>query len=223
MNGFMIEKPVPYYEQFYHSIKAMIFEGKFKPGERIVETQLAKEFNVSKSPIREAIRMLVQEGLIVTDEKSRMVIYEPTLKDVEEIYFCRKALESFAVRLMIEKAADSEIEEIEELLLETEKAIRDGQEDKAIIDLNASFHNLIIEFTKNERLKKQIKDLKTLMYFFRVMNFQGGHRAEDILKQHRDIFYHIKKRDQEKAAQAMLDHLQLDVDHLTEVLGKPTK
>ncbi|TWT01826.1 GntR family transcriptional regulator [Planomicrobium sp. CPCC 101079] len=223
MNGFMIEKPVPYYEQFYHSIKAMIFEGKFKPGERIVETQLAKEFNVSKSPIREAIRMLVQEGLIVTDDKSKMVIYEPTLKDVEEIYFCRKALESFAVRLMIEKATDSEIEEIEELLLETEKAIHNGQEDKAIIDLNASFHNLIIEFTKNERLKKQIKDLKTLMYFFRVMNFQGGNRAEDILKQHRDIFCHIKKRDEEKAAQAMLGHLQLDVDHLTEVLNKTVK
>src|SRR4051794_17322207 len=86
MNGFMIEKPVPYYEQFYHSIKAMIFEGKFKPGERIIENKLAKEFNVSKSPIREAIRMLEQEGLIVMDEKSRMIVYQPTLKDVEEIY-----------------------------------------------------------------------------------------------------------------------------------------
>lgn len=61
------------------------------------------------------------------------------------------------------------------------------------------------------------------MYFFRVMNFQGGHRAEDILKQHRDVFFHIKNRDEEKAAQAMLDHLQLDVDHLTEVLNKADK
>lgn len=220
MSGFMIEKPIPYYEQFYHSIKAMIFEGKFKPGERIVETQLAKEFNVSKSPIREAIRMLVQEGLIVMDEKSRMIVYEPTLKDVEEIYFCRKALESFAVKLMIKKATDNEIKEIEQLLLETEKAIQDSEEDSTIITLNASFHNLIIEFTKNERLKKQIKDLKSLMYFFRVMNFQGGHRAEDILKQHWNIFIHIKNREEEEAAQAMLDHLQLDVEHLTQVLNK---
>lgn len=218
MNGFMIEKPVPYYEQFYHSIKAMIFEGKFKPGERIVENQLAKEFNVSKSPIREAIRMLEHEGLIVMDEKSRMIVYQPTLKDVEEIYFCRKALESFATRLMIQKATDQEINEIENILIETEKAIQESLDSKAIIILNESFHNLIIEYTKNERLKKQLKDLKSLMYFFRIMNFQGENRAVEILKQHQEIFAHIKKRDEEKAAEAMLYHLQQDLNHLTEVL-----
>lgn len=220
MNGFMIEKPVPYYEQFYHSIKAMIFEGKFKPGERIVENQLAKEFNVSKSPIREAIRMLEQEGLIVMDDKSRMIVYQPTLKDVEEIYFCRKALETFAIRLMIQKVTDQEIEEIENLLGKTQNAIQESLDSNTIITLNESFHNLIIEYTKNERLKKQVKDLKSLMYFFRIMNFQGDNRAGDILKQHREIFVHIKNRDEEKAAKAMLDHLQLDLNHLSKVLDK---
>ena len=218
MSGFMIEKPVPYYEQFYHSIKAMIFEGKFKPGERIVENQLAKEFNVSKSPVREAIRMLEQEGLIVMDEKSRMIVYQPTLKDVEEIYFCRKALESFAVKLMIQKATDEEISEIESVLDKTEKAIQELKGSNAIISLNESFHNLIIEYTKNDRLKKQLKDLKSIMYFFRIMNFEGGNRAKDILKQHRGIFSYIKNRDEEQAAKAMLQHLQMDLDHLTEVL-----
>ena len=218
MNGFMIEKPIPYYEQFYHSIKAMIFEGKFKPGERIVENQLAKEFNVSKSPIREAIRMLEQDGLIIMDEKSRMIVYQPTLKDVEEIYFCRKALESFAIRLMIQKATGEEISEIENVLNETEKSIQELKDSNVIISLNESFHNLIIEYTKNERLKKQLKNLKSIMYFFRIMNFEGGTRAKDILKQHREIFSHIKNRDEEQAAKAMLNHLQMDLDHLTEVL-----
>lgn len=218
MNDFIIEKPVPYYEQFYHSIKAMIFEGKYKPGERIVENQLAKEFNVSKSPIREAIRMLEQDGLIVMDEKSRMVVYQPTLKDVEEIYFCRKALESFAVRLMIQKAEEVEIEKIEKLLKETEETIKTSSDSNIIIALNADFHNLIIEFTKNDRLKKQLKNLKSLMYFFRIMNFHGENRASDILKQHLEIFIHIKNRDEEKAAQAMLNHLQMDVEHLMQVL-----
>ncbi|MDN7245196.1 GntR family transcriptional regulator [Planococcus shenhongbingii] len=220
MSNFMIEKPVPYYEQFYHSIKAMIFEGKFKPGDRIVENQLAKEFNVSKSPVREAIRMLEQEGLIVTDEKSRMIVYQPTLKDVEEIYFCRKALESFAIKLMVQKATDDEVAEIENLLRETEAAIQESQDANAIISMNEAFHNLIIEYTKNDRLKKQVKDLKSLMYFFRIMNFQGENRANEILKQHSNIFVHIKNRDEEKAYQAMLEHLQMDVDHLMEVLKK---
>ena len=218
MNNFIIEKPIPYYEQFYHSIKEMIFEGKFKPGERIIENQLAKEFNVSKSPIREAIRMLEHDGLIVTDEKSKMVVYQPTLKDVEEIYFCRKALESFAVRLMIQKATDEEILKIEDLLQETELAIQQSKDANTIISMNASFHNLIIEYTKNDRLKKQLTDLKSIMYFFRIMNFQGENRANDILKQHLTVFVHIKNRNEEKAAEAMLEHLQMDVDHLIEVL-----
>lgn len=218
MNNFIIEKPIPYYEQFYHSIKEMIFQGKFKPGERIIENQLAKEFNVSKSPIREAIRMLEHEGLIVTDEKSKMIVYQPTLKDVEEIYFCRKALESFAVRLMIQKATDEEISKIEDLLQGTEQAIQQSKDANTIISMNASFHNLIIEYTKNDRLKKQLTDLKSIMYFFRIMNFQGENRANDILKQHLTVFVHIKNRDEEKAAEAMLEHLQMDVDHLIEVL-----
>ncbi|CEG21483.1 putative HTH-type transcriptional regulator YdfH [Planococcus massiliensis] len=218
MNNFTIEKPIPYYEQFYHSIKEMIFEGKYKPGDRIIENQLAKEFNVSKSPIREAIRMLEHEGLIVTDEKSKMIVYEPTLKDVEEIYFCRKALESFAVRLMIQKAIDEEILKIEDLLKETESAIQQSKDSNTIISMNASFHNLIIEYTKNDRLKKQLTDLKSIMYFFRIINFQGENRATDILNQHKNIFSHIKNRDEEKAAEAMLEHLQMDLDHLIKVL-----
>ncbi|WP_028402779.1 GntR family transcriptional regulator [Ectobacillus panaciterrae] len=223
MNDFLIEKPVPYYEQFYHSIKKMIFEGKFKPGERIVETQLAKEFNVSKSPIREAIRILEKEGLVIVDEKSRVMVYEPTMKDVEEIYFCRMALESFAVGLTTKIATDAELDEIERTLLQTEQAIHAVQEDNTIITLNELFHSLIIQYTQNSRLQKQLNDLKSLMYFFRILNFQGENRAEIILNQHREIFYHIKKREEDQASKAMIDHLKYDLDHLIEVLPKSTE
>ena len=220
MNDFSIEKPVPYYEQFYHSIKKMIFEGKFKPGERIIENKLAKEFNVSKSPIRQAIRILEKEGLLVLDDKSRLIVYKPTLKDVEEIYFCRMALESFAVEFITKIVKDDELEHIENVLLETENAIINSLEDVKIIGLNVLFHNLIIKYTLNNRLKKQLDDLKSLTYYFRILNFQGENRAVSILNQHREIFNHIKNRDEKKASKAMRAHLQLDLDHLIEVLSK---
>ncbi|MFZ3591362.1 GntR family transcriptional regulator [Bacillus sp. DJP31] len=220
MDYFTVNKPVPYYEQFYHSIKNMIFDGVFQPGERIVENQLAKEFNVSKSPIREAIRMLEREGLVILDDKSRVIVYKPTLKDVEEIYFCRKALESFAVGLTTKIATDEEIAKIERLLYDTEKAIEEKLEPKRIIKLNETFHSMIIEFTQNSRLEKQLSELRSLMYFFRIMNFKGESRAEAILQQHREIFELIKKRDANKASEAMVNHLQLDLDNLTSYLNK---
>lgn len=223
MSDFSVEKPVPYYEQFYHSIKKMIFEGKFKPGERIVESQLAKDFNVSKSPIREAIRILEKEGLLVVKEKSKIVVYEPTLRDVKEIYFCRMALESFAVELTTKIATNVELAEIEKVLNEAEQAIHQGSDPKTIILLNDQFHSLIIKYTQNLRLQKQINDIKSLMYLFRILNFQGENRGEIILTQHREIFSFIKNREEEKASKAMINHLQHDLDHLIEVIPKATE
>ena len=223
MSDFIIEKQLPYYEQFYQSIKRMIFEGKFKPGERIIENQLAKEFGVSKTPVREAIRLLEKDGLVVMDEKSRIIVYEPTLKDVEEIYFCRMALESFAVGLTTQIATEANIEELEETLMKTEQAIRDSLDDNSIITLNEQFHSLIIQYTQNRRLQKQLNDLKSLMYFFRILNFQGENRAEIILKQHRHIFSYVKKREEKQASSAMIEHLKLDLEHLTNVLTTSTE
>ncbi|RXT03727.1 GntR family transcriptional regulator [Ammoniphilus sp. CFH 90114] len=219
MNDYGIEKKAPYYEQFYHSIKRMIYEGKYKPGERINETQLAKEFGVSKSPIREAIRVLEKEGLIVVDEKSRVMVYEPTLRDVEEIYVCRMALESFAVGLATTIATDLELQTIERTLQDTEQAIKERKEDREIILLNAQFHDLIVNCTQNRRLKRQLDDLKSLKYLFRILNFQGENRAETILSQHREIFDFIKNREAEKASKQMIEHLQCDLDYLLQVLS----
>ncbi|MRG84971.1 GntR family transcriptional regulator [Salinibacillus xinjiangensis] len=218
MNELSLEKQVPYYEQFYHMIKKMIFEGKYQPGERINETQLAKEFNVSKSPIREAVRILEKEGLLVV-KKSKVVVYEPTLKDVKDIYFCRMALESFAAKITTQMASDEELKEIEDSLLKTEKAIQANENANTIITLNEQFHNLILKFTHNNRLQKQVNDLKGLIYFFRILNFKGENRAADILKQHRSIFECMKNRDAEQASEQMINHLELDTEHLFEVLS----
>lgn len=218
MNDFSIQKPIPYYEQFYHSIKKMIFEGTFKPGERIVENQLAKEFGVSKSPIREAIRMLENEGLVVTDEKSRVKVYEPTIQDVEEIYFCRMALESFAVERMTSMVTEEEIQSIHQVLQETAEAIEKEKSAEVVVTLNEQFHHLIIAYTQNKRLQKQLDGLKSLTHFFRILNLEGENRAEDILKQHHKIFGYIQNREGKKAADEMISHLKLDLDHLKEVL-----
>lgn len=222
MSDFSIEKPVPYYEQFYHSIKKMIFDGTYKPGERIVETQLARQFSVSKSPVREAIRLLEKEGLVVVDEKSKVRVYEPTVKDVEDIYFCRMALESFAIKLMVQTASAEELEEIEKTLKETERAIEEQQDASAVIEWNGRFHRLLVQFTKNSRLQKQVNDLKSLTHFYRILNFQEHNRAKIILNEHRHIFGHIQRRDGQAASEAMIKHLENDLAHLVSVLEKRT-
>ncbi|WP_337019875.1 GntR family transcriptional regulator [Oceanobacillus massiliensis] len=217
MSERILEKREPYYVQFYHLIRQMIFDGKYQPGERVNETQLAKEYNVSKSPIREAIRILEKEGLLVVD-KSKVVVYKPTLKDVKDIYQCRMALESFAVKLTTRLANESELAAIEKVLDDTEAAIKIGSSQHTIIPLNERFHHLILTHSQNNRLQKQVHDLKGIIYYFRILNFKGSDRAQEILDQHRRIFGYIKARDESLASEEMMKHLELDVDHLLESL-----
>ena len=123
MEIYKMEKAPSYYLQAYNSIKEMIFNGVLKPGDRIYESKLATEFQISRSPVREAIRSLEKDGLLFLTDKSKITVYQPTKKDIEDIYECRQALESQAARLTTRNASDKELEQLENILLETKKSI----------------------------------------------------------------------------------------------------
>jgi DNA-binding GntR family transcriptional regulator len=217
-----LEKSLPYYSQVYHSIKQMIFQGIFQPGERIYEAKIAREFEVSRSPVREAVRALITDGLLVIDDKSQISVYNPTMEDVEDIYQCRMVLESFAARLATQRASDEELAEIAIKLEETEQLInsQDQPKDEAkLIDLNGQFHDLIQQYSGNKRLQKQLEDLRTLAYYYRVKNFQGEHRAKVIHSEHYSIFRYMRERNEVDAAAAMEQHIQHDLAHLKKILN----
>ncbi|MEH7773053.1 GntR family transcriptional regulator [Bacillus velezensis] len=218
MDNFKLDKPIPYYLQFYSQLKKMIFDGIFKPGERLNETQLAKDFGVSRSPVREAMRLLEKDGLLTADDRNGFVIYSLSVKDVEEIYKIRMSLESLAVELVIDEAAESEIDLIEKQLRKTEEAINKGVKETEIISLNETFHQLLVEFSHNSRLAMLLEHVNVLIHFCRVLNFKGDERAEVILHEHRKIFEEIKKGDKTKAVQYMTEHLKHDEEHLKGVL-----
>ncbi|MCC9024366.1 GntR family transcriptional regulator [Bacillus nakamurai] len=218
MDNFKLDKPTPYYLQFYSQLKKMIFDGTFKPGERLNETQLAKDFGVSRSPIREAMRLLEKDGLLTADDRNGFVIYSLSVKDVEEIYKIRMSLESLAVELVIDEAADSELQLIEKQLQDTEEAINTGVKEAEIIALNETFHHLLVDFSHNSHLAKLLEHVNVLIHFCRVLNFKGDNRAAVILNEHRKVFEEMKKGNKTKAVQYMTDHLQHDLEHLKGVL-----
>ncbi|MFE6660064.1 GntR family transcriptional regulator, partial [Bacillus subtilis] len=182
MDDFKLDKPTPYYLQFYNQLKKMIFNGTFKPGERINETQLAKSFGVSRSPIREAMRLLEKDGLLKADDRNGFSITSLTAKDVDEIYKIRIPLEQLAVELVIDEADEEELTILEKQLEETEKAIHNGTEDTEIIRLNQKFHELLVDFSHNRHLKNLLEHVNDLIHFCRILNYTGDHRAETILR-----------------------------------------
>ncbi|MEH7119486.1 GntR family transcriptional regulator [Neobacillus vireti] len=212
-----LQKPLPYYLQIQQSIKASIFNGVYKPGDRLYEAQIAKHFNISRSPVREAIRALVIEGLLVMDEKSQISVYKPNLQDVQEIYECRISLESTAVELAAERATEDQLQELEKTLVETSEWIKEGKTD-LIVASNARFHELIIQYSGNLRLKKLVEELNGLINYYRFLNIQGENRAIAILKGHTDIYLALKERNPKKAAERLREHTKEDLTNLVQLI-----
>ncbi|PLS17491.1 GntR family transcriptional regulator [Bacillus sp. M6-12] len=212
-----LKKVVPYYEQLQQTLKKRISYGDYKPGERLIEAQIAREFAISRSPVREAIRALINEGLLIMVDKSQIVVYEPSLKDVKEIYECRIALESTAVTLAAQRATDKQLSVLEQILKDTAEAIK--MEDKErIVACNVEFHECIIECSGNSRLKKLVEDLQSLTQFYRVLNIEGPNRAETILKGHTEIFRAIKNRDPEEASLKLTEHTREDLENIIKII-----
>ncbi|MEH7125188.1 GntR family transcriptional regulator [Bacillus sp. JJ1532] len=222
MNTFEIEKPVRYYDQVYNSIREMIVQGVLKPGDKIFEAKIARELDISRSPVREAVRALEKEGLLVIDGKSRITVYKPTMKDIEDIYECRMALESLAARLTTRLASGQEIKRIENTVLNAKRYLDDAAKEQnrlALIGENTQFHDLITKYSQNVRLKKQLRDLYSLSHYYRVLNFQGENRELVVFNEHLEILNFMKRRDEEKAAVMMRKHLETDLTHLKEIFA----
>ncbi|MBT2689809.1 GntR family transcriptional regulator [Bacillus sp. ISL-47] len=217
MNQKPLEKALPFYLQIQQTIKERIWHGEYKPGDRLYEAQLAKQFSISRSPVREAIRTLINEGLLIMDEKSQITVYKPVLKDVKDIYGCRIALESAAVALAAQRATESQIAELERILAETETSIEKNDKEE-IVKWNTKFHEQIILISGNVRLKKLVDELHSLTYYYRLLNIEGNERGRIILKGHKDIFKAIKERDPEKASESLKEHKQMDLKNLIELI-----
>ncbi|MFC4801552.1 GntR family transcriptional regulator [Neobacillus sp. GCM10023253] len=212
-----LQKPLPYYQQIQQSIKESIFNGTYKPGDRLYEAQIATFYNTSRSPVREAIRALVIEGLLVMDQKSQISVYKPNLQDVRDIYECRISLESTAVELTAERATEEQLQELEKTLEETEQAINEDKPE-TIVAYNAHFHEQIIQYSGNTRLKMLVEGLNGLIHYYRVLNIQGEDRAYEILKGHRDIYLAIKERNPKRAVDRLREHTQEDLKNIVHVI-----
>ncbi|MBS4210968.1 MULTISPECIES: GntR family transcriptional regulator [Neobacillus] len=225
MDSFSIEKPVRYYDQVYNTLREMIVQGDLKPGDSIYEARIARDLNISRSPVREAVRALEKEGLLAIDEKSRITVYKPTLKDIVDIYECRMVLESLAARLTTRLATAQELQNIEKTVIDSKQYLDvEGERNRqALIAENGRFHELIIKYSQNRRLKKQLRDLHSLSHYFRTLNFQGENREWIVYNEHQDILAQMKRRDEDKAAFMMNKHLETDLEHLKEIFTRYTK
>ena len=193
---FRLEEVKPLRDRIVASIRDSIIAGKIKPGERLLEPDVAKMLGVSRTPLREAFLQLEAEDFVRVTPRRGAVVSELSVKDAEEIYVVKSALESLAARLASALMTDEIVDKLVSVNDQMEKKAKVKEPDyRALLDLNSMFHRIIVETTKNEKLMQIVNHLRnqTLRYNFIYLSVLS--HLEESIKEHRQIIDALCRRD----------------------------
>ncbi|MFJ7068137.1 GntR family transcriptional regulator [Streptomyces sp. NPDC101115] len=195
-------------DQVCEGLRDRIITGRLKPGDRLVERDVAEEFGVSRVPVREAIRILIGEGFLQAVSQRRIVVRRMTRQDVENLFDMREALEVLAVRRASERRTDAELDTLARLLAEARAATDDGGPER-LSRANTAFHAQIVRMSRNELLVTTLESLEgRLRWLFQQVDEPGP-----LWEEHRLLHEAIGAGDADAAQSLALHH----VGHYREV------
>ncbi len=198
---------LPLRDVVFKTLRRAILTGELKPGERLMEIHLADKLGVSRTPIREAIRKLELEGLVVMVPRRGAQVAHITSKGMSEVLEVRLALEELAVRLACDRITDEELERLLIACDAFEKAV-ETEDIAKITNADVAFHDIIEEASHNARLSQIISNLAEQMYRYRVEYIKDNSGWNTLIKEHRMITDAIVKRDTSLATEAMHVHIK---------------
>ncbi len=195
----------------YEEIRRRILEGELLPSSPLSEHQLAAALQLSRTPVREALKRLEKEGLVRSIASRGTFITELTAHDILEIYQVRERLESLAARVAAEQMAREEVAALEQELTFGEQCAAEGRNGETL-GSDVRFHKRIIAATQNQRLGAILATLDDQMYRIRGLLPRGAGWLAEAAHEHRTIVARIMARDSDGAEQAMAQHLRASCD-----------
>ena len=197
---------LPLRDVVFNTLRQAILRGEMEPGERLMEIQLADKLGVSRTPIREAIRKLELEGLVIMIPRKGAEVAHITEKDMRDVLEVRAALEELAATLACRNVTPERIEELKMANKRFEAAII-SKDVVAIVDADVNFHDIIYAMTDNQRLIQIINNLREQMYRYRFEYIKDANMREDLRREHREITDAIIKGECERAKAAISIHI----------------
>ena len=207
--------------QAFNQIREAIKTGKLKPGDRLIETELAKQMGISRFPVREAISGLEREGLVVTRPFKGSYVSEFDEKDLEELYCLRMALEELAIGLLMKKITDREVKELKSVFREMEKAVNKKKRDLISEDLR--FHRTICELSGNRRLLEMWLSLSDQIRSFITMEQRSYKSVDHLPETHRIILEAIVNGNSRLAQKRIRENIENGLHVLKEALKERKK
>jgi len=192
-------------ELVYCKLRDAIASGKLQPGERVMEVEVAEWLDVSRTPVREALRRLENEGMLSLESRTGLVVSSITRDAMLELYVMREVLEGTAARLCAENASDIELMELEEI---TRREDRLQGDYAALARLNRIFHDTIHRAAHNRYLEKSLSAVNDSMCLLGKSQMLIPQRAQEAKAQHAELFHALRKRDADAAETIARQHVR---------------
>lgn len=202
-----VRKPESLQVIAYATIKRAILSLELKPGQALSNRQLAKELEISETPIRDALRDLEQEGFVVRVPHKGTFVTHVKKQQIEETFQIRAALEELAVRLSVSRFSQSDVTNVSDLLEKAKLALHEGQREQAS-SLGAEFHQYFIQRTGNQQLSAILSNLDDHHERFRRISDLIDGRLEKSQQEHSQIFEAVKSKVADAAGLQMRTHLE---------------
>ena len=187
-------------------IRVMIRKGELKIGDQIVEKRLCEVLGVSRTPLREALRLLSSEGLFELVPNKGAFVAQPSMEEVRQMFWVMGMLEGACARMCAERMTDKDLKELEKLHRQLEKYAAAKNREK-YMEVNHRYHTLIQELAGNKTLAEVISGLRQKILLYRYRQIEQPNRLERSMEEHRNLHAAFRKRDPDAAESLMKEHL----------------
>lgn len=208
---------LPLRDVVFNTLREAILRGELKPGERLMELQLAAKLGVSRTPIREAIRMLEQEGLAVTIPRKGAEVAKMTEKDMKDVLQVREALDELAATIACEQMTAEQLDTLKSTMREFEEYTKTGNV-KKIAEADVEFHDIIYQATGNPKLVNILSNLREQMYRYRIEYLKDEKNYPVLIREHSEIVEGLMAKDKTKVTAAMHRHVENQVVAVKEII-----
>lgn len=185
---------LPLRDVVFRTLRQAILRGELKPGERLMEIRLANQLGVSRTPIREAIRMLELDGLVIMVPRKGAQVAQITEKDLNDVLEVRLGLEELAVKLACQRITERELQKLYQASRSFEQMLETTETDdlQKLAQADVAFHDVIYQATNNERLIQLLNNLREQMYRYRIEYLKDVKSRRSLVEEHDALYERMK-------------------------------
>lgn len=210
---------LPLRDVVFQTLRQAILRGELRPGERLMEIHLAQKLGVSRTPVREAIRKLELDGLVLMIPRKGAVVAEITISDLEDVLEVRMALEELAVKDACRRITQEQLAQMRKLSEDFKETLC-GSDVAACAQADMKFHEAIYEATGNGRLVQILNNLREQMYRYRMEYLKDRQSHSLLVREHEQLLQYLEQGDEKMALEVTNRHIERQREYIIKTLNK---